>query len=221
MTAIQVMKVIDTEAPIFDVEDFTVEITEDDCDVAVTLPTPDVTDCSDDITITTTSDLPAGEVGPGTYTANYVVTDGCGNSSYDVITITVVDAKQPTPYLIDELVTEIMQTGMTLTIEADDFDIGSFDNCSDVTLSFSTDVNDTERVFDCSQLGPNTLEVWVTDAAGNQDFATVTLTVQDNMGVCAPGSLTVAGAIATPQDEIVEDVLVEVNGGIFDTTTDP
>jgi hypothetical protein len=220
VTAIQVMKVVDTEAPIFDVEDMTVEITESDCDVAVVLPTPDVTDCSDDITITTTSDLPAGEAGPGTYTANYVVTDGCGNVSYDQITITVVDAKLPTPYLTDELVTEIMQTGMTLTAEAEDFDIGSFDNCSAVTLSFSPDVTDTERVFDCSQLGANTLEVWVTDAAGNQDFATVTLTVQDNMGVCGPGTLTVAGALTTEGGDGIEDATVEINGGLFDHVTD-
>mgnify|MGYP001306508280 CR=1 FL=1 len=33
---------------------------EDDCDTPVSLPTPDVTDCSDDITITTDSDLPSG-----------------------------------------------------------------------------------------------------------------------------------------------------------------
>ncbi|MDG1297501.1 MAG: proprotein convertase P-domain-containing protein, partial [Saprospiraceae bacterium] len=43
VTGTQVIKVTDNEAPIFDVEDFTVEITEGDCDTAVSLPTPDVT----------------------------------------------------------------------------------------------------------------------------------------------------------------------------------
>ena len=220
VTGTQVIKVTDNEAPIFDVEDFTVEITEGDCDTAVSLPTPDVTDCSDDITITTSSDLPAGEAGPGTYTANYTVSDGCGNYSYDVITITVVDAKDPTPYLTDELVTEIMSTGMTLVVDVNDFDIGSFDNCSGVVLSFSQDTNDTERQFTCDELGSNTLEVWVTDDAGNQDFATVTLTVQDNMGVCAPAPLTVAGALATTNDEGIEDALIDINGGLFNQVTD-
>jgi hypothetical protein len=219
-TGTQVIKVTDSEAPVFDVEDITVEITEADCDTPVTLLTPDVTDCSDDITITTTSDLPAGEAGPGTYTANYVVSDGCGNYSYDQITITVVDAKKPTPYVTDHLVTEIMQTGMTQLINVNDFDIGSFDNCSDVTLSFSPDVTDTEVQFTCDDLGDNTLEVWVTDAAGNQDFATVTLEVQDNMNVCGPGSLTVAGALATEIGEGIEDATVEINGGLFNHTTD-
>ena len=214
------IKVTDDEAPIFDVEDFTVEITEADCDVAVTLPTPDVTDCSEDITIETSSDLPAAEAGPGTYTANYVVSDGCGNFSYDVVTITVVDAKDPTPYVTDNLVTEIMQTGMTQLINVNDFDIGSFDNCSDVVLSYSPDVTDTDVQFTCDDIGDNTLEIWVTDEAGNQDFATVTLTVQDNMNVCGPGSLTVAGALTTAEDQGIEDATVDINGGLFTQDTD-
>ncbi len=219
-TATQVIKVTDSEAPVVSVDDITVEITEGDCDTAVTLPTPDVTDCSTDITITSSSDLPAGEAGPGTYTANYTVSDGCGNYSYAQITITVVDAKKPTPYVTDHLVTEIMQGGMSAVINVYDFEIGSFDNCSDVVLSFSPDVNDTDRQFDCSQLGDNTLEVWVTDAAGNQDFATVTLELQDNMGECGPGQLTVAGALTTQNDEGIEDAEIEINGGLFNQTTD-
>jgi hypothetical protein len=220
VTANQVIKVTDEEAPIFDVEDFTVEITEGDCDVAVTLPTPDVTDCSSDITIETSSDLPAGEAGPGTYTANYVVSDGCGNFSYDVVTITVIDAKDPTPYVTDNLVTEIMQTAMTQLINVNDFDIGSFDNCSDVVLSYSPDVTDTDIQFTCDDIGDNTLEIWVTDEAGNQDFVTVTLTVQDNMNVCGTGSLTVAGALTTAEDQGIEDVTVDINGGLFTQDTD-
>ena len=219
VTSTQVIKVIDNEAPIFNVDDFTVEITEADCDTPVTLPTPDVTDCSDDITITTSSDLPAGEVGPGTYTANYTVSDGCGNYSYDVITITVVDAKKPTPYVTDHLVIEIMQTGM-VGINVYDYEIGSFDNCSDVVLSFSPDVTDTDRVFTCDEVGINALEIWVTDEAGNQDFATVNLEVQDNMNACGPGSLTVAGALATQNDEGIEDAMVDVNSGMFSQVTD-
>ena len=219
VTSTQVIKVIDNEAPIFNVDDFTVEITEADCDTPVTLPTPDVTDCSDDITITSTSDLPAGEAGPGTYTANYTVSDGCGNYSYDVITITVVDAKKPTPYVTDHLVIEIMQTGM-VGINVYDYEIGSFDNCSDVVLSFSPDVTDTDRVFTCDEVGINALEIWVTDEAGNQDFATVNLEVQDNMNACGPGSLTVAGALATQDDEGIEDAMVDVNSGMFSQVTD-
>jgi hypothetical protein len=113
-----------------------------------------------------------------------------------------------------------MSTGMTLVVDVNDFDIGSFDNCSGVVLSFSQDTNDTERQFTCDELGSNTLEVWVTDDAGNQDFATVTLTVQDNMGVCAPAPLTVAGALTTQTDEGIEDAEVDINSGLFNQSTD-
>jgi hypothetical protein len=218
-TGTQVIKVIDTEAPIFDVEDFTVEITESDCDVAVSLPTPDVTDCSDEITITTDSDLPNGQAGPGEYTVTYTVSDGCGNYSYDQITVTVVDTKKPTPYLTDNLVVEIMQTGMTQPIDVNDFDIGSFDNCSDVTLSYSPDISDTEAQFTCDDLGDNLLEIWVTDAYGNQDYATVTLTIQDNMDACTQSPLTVAGTLITENGEYIEGALVDVNAGEYEQTT--
>ena len=211
----QIINVEDTEAPIFDVEDFTVEILEADCDVEVTLPTPDVSDCSDDITITVESVLMDGEVGPGVYTANYTVNDGCGNYSYDEVLVTVVDAKDPTPYVTDELVTEIMASGETLVVEATDFDIASFDNCTDVSLSFSSDVNHIDTVFTCDNLGPNTLEIWVTDAYGNQDYAIVTLTVQDNLNTCNSNQLTVAGVLNTEAGEGIEGAMVEVNGGAY------
>ena len=218
-TGTQIIKIIDDEAPIFDVDDFTVEIIEDDCDTPVSLPTPDVTDCSDDITITTDSDLPSGQAGPGTYNVTYTVSDGCGNYSYDQITVTVVDAKNPTPYLVDELVVEIMQTGMTQLINVNDFDIGSFDNCSDVVLSYSTDVTDTDRQFTCDELGANTLEIWVTDESGNQDFATVTLTVQDNMGACVQAPLTVAGTLITEGGDAIDGAIVDVNAGEYEQST--
>ena len=219
-TATQVIKVIDNEAPVFSLDDITVEILEGDCDTAVDLPTPDVTDCSDDITITITSDLPDGEAGPGIYTAEYQVGDGCGNYSFEVITITVLDGKKPTPYLTDQLNVELMQTGM-ISVNVYDYDIGSFDNCSDVVLSFSPDTDDTDRVYTCDE-GPGlyTLEVWVTDEAGNQDFATVLLDVQDNMNVCSSPDILAAGFIQTDQGNGVESVTVDVNGGLFSQVTD-
>jgi surface protein len=207
----QFISITDTEAPLVIVDDIIVEITENDCDTAVTTPFPDVIDCSDDITITSSSDLPAGEAGPGTYIVNYTVSDGCGNYGYEQITITVVDAVLPTPFVTDFLISEIMQGGMTSIISAYDYDLGSFDNCSDVVLSFSSDVNDTNRQFDCSQLGVNTLEIWVTDAAGNQNFTTVTHEVQDNIGECETAALTA----------LCQDLTIELDAfGMAEITAD-
>ncbi len=223
----QVIKVVDNEAPIFNVDDQTYCIEETDCDTDITLPTPDVTDCSTGIEITVTSDDLAAyatgdqysfsNVPPGEYVVNYEVTDNCGNTSYDEIVVTVVDCKKPTPYCVEGLVIEIMQTGMVQTW-ASDFDAGSFDNCpGDLKLSFSPDVNDVGITFTCDDLGQQPIELWVTDAAGNQDFCATYIEVQDNMGAC--GSPTVAGIVATEEDEPVADVQVDVNGGQYSQTT--
>ena len=221
----QTIKVLDTEAPVFDVADLNVCIEEADCDTNVELPVPDVDDCSTDITIEVSSNLPGAtgdqyvynNVAPGVYTALYTVTDECGNTSYDEITITVEDCKKPTPYCVNGLVIEIMQTGM-VDIWANDFDAGSFDNCpGTLQLSFSSDVNDISRIFTCDDLGQQSIELWVTDAAGNQDFCETFVVVQDNMGAC--GASIVAGAMQTEEGSDVQDVNVEVNGGLFSQTT--
>ena len=226
----QTIKVVDEEAPIFNVDDQEVCIEETDCDTDVTLPTPDVTDCSTGIEITVTSDLPNptgdqyvyANVPPGTYTATYEVTDNCGNTSYDEITITVVDCKKPTPYCVNGLTIEIMQTGM-VDIWAVDLDAGSFDNCpGDLQFSLSSDVNDTQQIFTCDDLGPFVVQLWVTDEAGNQDFCETLVILQDNMNHCDVVNMpvTIAGGIATEEEEPVEGVAVLLNNGQLTTATD-
>jgi hypothetical protein len=90
-------------------------------------------------------------------------------------------------------------------------------------LSFSDDPNDDSRIFTCDDLGENTIQLWVTDAAGNQDFCETFVEVQDNLGHCDSTSvITVAGLITTELDDAVEGVMVEVNGTSFvqETGTD-
>jgi hypothetical protein len=232
-STMQVIKVMDEDAPVFDVEDFEVCIEETDCDTDVTLPTPDVDDCSAGVEITVFSDDMAAyatgdqyeyaDVPPGEYQVFYEVIDDCGNISYDDIIVTVKDCKLPTPYCVDGLVIEIMQTGM-IDIWAVDFDAGSFDNCpGDLQLSFSTDVNDDQRIYTCDDLGENTIQLWVTDASGNQDFCETFVIVQDNLGHCSDSLtvVTVAGAITDENDNAVQDVDVELSGnGMISATTD-
>jgi hypothetical protein len=229
----QVIKVIDEDAPVFDVVDFEACIIETDCDTDVTLPTPDVDDCSTGVEITVFSDDMAqyatgnqyeyADVPPGEYQVFYEVIDDCGNISYDDIIVTVKDCKLPTPYCVDGLVIEIMQTGM-IDIWAVDFDAGSFDNCpGDLKLSFSPDVNDDVRIYTCDDLGENTIQLWVTDAEGNQDFCETFVVIQDNLGHCNDSLtvVTVAGAITDENDNAVQDVNVELSGnGMISATTD-
>jgi hypothetical protein len=216
----QVIKVIDNEDPVFTLASQFFCINETDCGVDITLPNPDVEDCSDNITFNIQSNLPNGsgfgpytDVPPGTYIAEYAVSDNCGNTSYDQISITVEDCKAPTP-VCQELIVEMMQTGM-VPVSAEMLDASSFDNCSgELQFSFSSDVNDTEIIFDCDDLGLQDVEIWVTDEAGNQAFCETLIIVQDNMGHCIP-IFNVGGLIEREDDMPVENVEVDVNGGLF------
>lgn len=221
----QIIKVVDTEAPSFTVPTIDGCIVESDCDKTLVLPYPEIADdCSPsfDVTISgdfgtfaeITEDQEVLNVGLGTYEILYTVTDQCGNIEYESVTIEVTDCKKPTPYCKNGVVVEIMQTGM-IEVWATDLDNGSFDNCpGTLQYSFSQDVNETSVTFTCDDLGLNEVELWITDASGNQDFCLTTVYVQDNMGACSlPASSTVAGALMTEDDDPVEGAMVEVNAG--------
>jgi hypothetical protein len=224
----QIIKVIDEDDPEFTIPAIDGCIVDTDCDTDITLPYPDITDeCSPefDVDITgdlgtfnnITADVTVSNVGVGTYTITYAVTDNCGNTAYQTFDLDVEDCKKPTPYC-QNLVIEIMQTGM-VEVWAEDFDAGSFDNCGPVDPSFSmTNPDQDGLMLTCDDLGLNQIEVYFHDIYGNVDFCIVELIVQDNMNAC--GSVMVSGAIETEGDAPVADVNVEMNGGLFMDVTD-
>jgi hypothetical protein len=228
----QTIKVIDEEAPEFTIPVIDGCIVDTDCDMTLVLPFPVITDeCSPEFEVDITGDLgffnnisgdvSVPEVGVGFYTITYAVTDNCGNTSYQTITVEVEDCKKPTPYCQD-LIIEIMQTGM-VEVWAEDFDAGSFDNCGPVKASFSmTDQNDDGLLLTCDDLGNNSIEVYFHDIYGNVDFCIINLLVQDNMGACSSSNVqTVAGSITDGNDEGVADVQVDLSGsGSFSVSTD-
>jgi hypothetical protein len=228
----QVIKVTDTEDPAFEVPAIDGCIVEADCDKDLVLPFPTITDeCSIEYDVDITGDfgdfndisgdVTVPNVGVGEYEVTYAVTDNCGNTGYQTITITVEDCKKPTPLCDNGLVVEIMQTQM-VTVNAEAFDEGSFDNCGPIAhFSYSSDINDTEQTFDCEDvlLGQISVQIWVTDIYGNQDYCETYILVQDNMGFCGGTPITIAGAIATEEEETVEGVTVEMNGGLLTQVT--
>jgi hypothetical protein len=127
----------------------------------------------------------------GTHKVIWEVEDECGNIQTCAVILNVDDNKAPTPYCLSEVVTVVMETSGSVTIWANDFDNGSYDNCADadeLRISFSTNPSNTSMEFTCDDLeGESTefeLQIYVTDPSGNQDFCTTTLVVQDNQGHC-------------------------------------
>jgi hypothetical protein len=224
----QTIKINDAVAPEFtdgcDIPDVCIE--DNTCGATVELPIPDLTDCSPDAAIVeVTGDLGNGtsftNVAPGTYDVTYKAMDNCGNSNACETTVTVLDCKKPTPYCKNGLVIEMMQTGM-IDIWASDFDAGSFDNCPGaVKISFSADVDDTQRIYNCDQIGQQNVEIWVTDAAGNQDFCNTFVIVEDNMNACGGDDPLVAGTTTTEAGQGAANVDVTINSpnGFNNTVT--
>lgn len=153
------------------------------------------------------------------------VSDGCQNSTSCENTFMVVDKKAPTPYCID-ISTALMENGM-VEIWACDFDLGSFDNCTEegdlrFTFSDTRPQNDpnydsankcSSRVFDCDDLenSPVSVQMYVWDEKDNYDFCEVMLTLVDNQGGCENGGgMKISGSISTPKNDVVEEVKVDL-----------
>lgn len=156
---------------------------------------------------------------PGVNRIVWTVEDGCGNQETCEYVFTVVDCKKPTPYCITSLTTVVMPSSGTITINAEDYNFGSFDNCTaqeDLEYSFSANKNNKTMTFTCADI-PNgesanlTRWMYVHDQAGNYDFCTIELVLQEGAeDHCEEqsGNLTFAGSLFTEDHETVEDVMV-------------
>jgi len=241
----QLVKILDTVAPVVTCPDDVVVGIDSVCGTgAVTLDDILVDlDCNGEVTITNNSPY-ADASGPnasgfypkGTHIVRFDVKDGCGNKASCQFKVTVVDNKKPTPYCNSGIVGELqlMNGQVMATITAKSLDAGSYDNCTapeDLVfgIQFATDPapgvpTATQLVFDCAGEGSHFVKVWVTDEAGNSDFCTTNIIIQDNMDVCPnnddPLMAAIEGDILTEMGDEVEQVTVEVNGmNAFPDTT--
>jgi hypothetical protein len=242
---VQFIKVLDQVAPELEApadEKVCIDGT-DDCATTVTVGLPWYNDCSSEVRVraewsyvadewycgTSTSGVIADATKgfttqafePGVLTVTFIADDGCNNTTKDETVFTIVDCKKPTPYCEDGIRIELMPSTGQVEIWASDLNLGSFDNCEgcanpdDLTFSFSSDVNDQSRTFDCSTVGVQNVEIWVTDHAGNQDFCKNFVMVQDNMAACGGatgGMAAVSGKVSNTNGELIEQVTVSVNG---------
>ncbi|TAK49445.1 MAG: T9SS type A sorting domain-containing protein [Saprospiraceae bacterium] len=222
----QIIMVTDTTAPSFTCPaGFTVSVG-NSCTATVALPqVTNIQDCSQDVTVEVLTNLgfgsgPFQNIAPGSYGATYIVADGCGNSSNCTIAIEVVDDKKPTPFCKNGLVIDLMNSQPPMiAVGASDFDAGSFDNCTGhLVISFSADTTDVSAVYTCGDIGQQPIQMWVTDAVGNQDYCETFLVVQDNLGNCtSPLFASVGGAVVNEMGYNVEYASVSVN----DTINEP
>ena len=118
--------------------------------------------------------------GDGTIPVTLSLTDPSGNSSHCTATVTVEDNIAPTALCknINLPLSNIGQASITAT----DIDNGSNDNCSNGPIFnglVAASVNPSN--FNCSNVGPNTVLLTITDIGGNTATCTSTVTVIDNI----------------------------------------
>ncbi len=143
----------------------------------------------------------------GAYRIEWSVEDKCGNITKCNYRFIVKECKNPTPLCISSITTVLMNPDGMITIEPSTYHIDSYDNCTPdhlLKLSWSQNVLQVIDTITCDDMDGLTekkfeKQLWVTDLAGNQDFCTVELIVQDNMDACGfDQGFMVSGSIFHP-----------------------
>ncbi len=225
---VQVIKVNNSNAPVFDnCSTLNFCVYDDGCQGYVDLIGQATDECTPDSELvwsyqikpdgsSSYGSIQSGNNASGTYPVGnhmirWFVEDQCGNVSECIQNFNVNDCKNPTPYCISGITTVVMPSTGEIAIWASDFDLGSFDNCpGNLSFSFSSSTFNTSMTFDCDDLGIQTVEIWVTDANGNQDYCETMINIQANNGACGSisGGAMVSGSITTEGAEAVENVEV-------------
>ena len=115
----------------------------------------------------------------GSNIVNLLVFDSNGLASECFATVTVVDTAAPIVLCQD--ITIALDEDYQAIITAADLDAGSTDNCSISTTTI--DIN----TFDCSNIGPNTVTITMTDQDGNQASCSAIVTVIE--GIYTPNAV--------------------------------
>ncbi|MEM6321287.1 MAG: T9SS type A sorting domain-containing protein [Bacteroidota bacterium] len=239
---------VEFDAPPYGEEDQTPGFAPFECDEVKTW-TATAVDCTDSMAISWEGRLIDANTGNivkevKTNTISYVVSnkesyfaqfwayDGCGNAgTLKGEPVKFWDCKKPTPYLLNGIAIEIMETGM-IEVWASDLNQGTFDNCTDqanIDLRIwhrklgpqPTDklgVLNLPKVleFTCLEVGTQNVHIYAIDEEQNWDFAITYVIVQDNMQTCLGfennGNRMVAGTIQNANGVAVQSVGLAVNG---------
>jgi len=155
------------------------------------------------------------------------VDDGCGNIGFATQTIIFRDLKAPSPVCVAGLTTVFMEDDGTAVIWAEDFNLGSFDNCTNTEdLRYSIVRQGDDPIFPGEEgFGTQTsytifcdsiltslvdFDMYVFDINGLGDFCTVSLMFSNGCDIDQGGnSAMISGIISTPEGRMVENV--EVN----------
>jgi len=166
------------------------------------------------------------------YRIKWTAVDGCNNRGSSVQKVTFADIKAPVLLCIRDLSTNVMNTDGTTEIWSNDF--GEAFDCDgdDVEVWFKdADGNYVPNLtFTCDDLDGSIsatidLQVFASDAAGNESFCEVRLRIIDSNGVCPEdtsnvGAAIIAGEVRTHLGDMVESAKISLAQSSMKTSTD-
>ena len=198
-THVNNITVVDNEAPKFPGLPDTIVVSSanfpanNNCKVPVTLNAAQfIVDCAPIDELLVLNDAPhgndslsaSGSYEVGSYMIHFTATDPCGNMGTDSVLVLVIDNSKPTAICNNNVVISLGTDG-TATIQPDDIDLGSTDNCGIDTMFLNV------ATFDCGDLGVQPVMLTVVDPYGNSN--TCTINVEVTLGNGAGFSLTATG----------------------------
>ena len=195
------------------------------CTATVNLPQPAIDDCDNNITFSISSPWgngfgPYSDIAPGIYPIIYIATDACGNFNTCESSVEVLDCNEPTADCLNGIVLELIGDPPEVELFAVDLDNLSTDNCSNtLDFSFSSDINDQSVIFNCSDIGIQTVQLWVSDEAGNQVFCETDVTIVDNLDACSSVILPLTTTASSGSFETGEQFCVDISVENFDSIT--
>jgi gliding motility-associated-like protein len=141
----------------------------------------------------------------GANTVTLTVTDANGNIATGTAIVTVTETTLPV--VITQPVTVQLNASGVATITASQVNNGSTDNCGIASITVSP------TLFTCSNVGPNTVTLTVTDVNGNIATGTAIVTVQDTV---LPTVLTQNTAITLNASGTATITASQINNGSTD-----
>lgn len=226
-THTQMIKVVDNDAPVLNCPPtFPVAVGPNCSVIFANLPDITADDCNPKVKITNNSPFSTSK-GPnasgnyplGVTPVTFFASDGCGNFSSCKVDVVVSDFSPPTPQCIHGLATDLglCEGEIIVKVTASFFNRFSFDNCSpagSLVYSFSADTSDNMRIYTCEHKNDTVpVQMWVTDAAGNQAFCVTYIIIQDNFNLC-PGNKTMqlGGMVHSPAGDPMANAQVTLSG---------
>lgn len=151
----------------------------------------------------------SGQYPRGQHTFIVSASDNCGNVTQVSLPFEVRDCTAPT--LSCSGGTFQLNANNELTLAPADVISNTFDNCSEVTLSFAPNSSVTSLSYGCDSVGLRQVNVWATDSAGNQSTCNVEVMIADAENPCS-SFWNVSGRLRTENDLGIGQADVKIDG---------